>query len=110
MAKEQRRARSYSKTVLDPRFPIPTGAENEFEHDVQITLDEDDISVEYDTNEFVEGDSDAVDVPGNVLDTPESITIVSQKLRRAPGGQNVIDIVIEIGDVDGAVDYEIQIA
>lgn len=105
-----RRARSYSKIVLDPRFPIPEGAESEFEHDSRITLNEDELVIEYDENEYVEGDSDASDLPDTVLDTPESITIVSQKLRRAPGGQNVIDIVIEVGDIDGAVDYEIQIA
>jgi len=31
-----------------------------------------------------------------VIDTPSILGIVSQTLRRAPGGQNVVDLVLEI--------------
>lgn len=90
-------------------FPIPEGAEDELSY-----IDEpDDFSADFETDEEVEqevfyDDGHYEDV--DELETPESFSVISQTIRRAPGGQHVIDVVIETDDVPGAVKYEIQVA
>jgi hypothetical protein len=44
------------------------------------------------------------------LDTPDTIIIFDQKLRRAPGGQQVVDVTIDVEEIIGALEYEVQIA
>ena len=99
---------SHTKKILDPLFPIPVEAENEFAHsttqrevpppevgvgvgDVRVGVITEEKSVYY-------------------LSAPESFIIYDQVLRRGPGGQQVVDIIIETEEVFGATDYEIQIA
>lgn len=102
-----KRLASYKKTVIDPTIAIPLGAEDEFEHDLTSFA----ISDELEDNTSIDISEDFVieesDDPGIL--TPESVTIISQKIRRAPGGQNVVDLIIEVGDLEGAITYEMRI-
>lgn len=45
---------------------------------------------------------------GNLLDTPTDISIKSQTLRFAPDGTLVVDVVVSIGEVKGATNYELR--
>lgn len=45
---------------------------------------------------------------GNLLDTPTDISIKSQTLRFAPDGSLVVDVVVSIGEVKGATNYELR--
>lgn len=43
------------------------------------------------------------------LQSPDTFSVFDQVLRRAPGGQMVVDIVVQTEDIIGANEYEIQI-
>lgn len=47
---------------------------------------------------------------GNLLDTPTEISIKSQTFRFAPDGSLVVDVVVSIGEVKGATNYELRTA
>lgn len=105
-----------NKTVIDPVFVIPEGAEDIFTYSseyVELDSDEGDIDVQDfedtsgDTTEFVDdGSYEGEQIP---LATPEEFTVLSQTLRRAPGGQQVVDVTLQITEVIGATNYEIQV-
>jgi hypothetical protein len=42
----------------------------------------------------------------DILQPPESVTLVQEIIRISPDGKVVVDAVLEIGDVVGAVEYE----
>lgn len=106
------------KVIIDPLFAIPEGTEDQFEHSEEevyfsedITEQEftylDSLEIEYaDEIDYDEGYDDEDDV---ALETPETFNIIAQTLRRAPGGQQVVDIVVDVDDVAGATNYEIQV-
>lgn len=115
-----KRSTPSDKVILDSVFSIPEGAEDQFVHsddevdidtgteeDVFSYLDSLDLEVE-DEIEYETGYDDE-DYDEELLETPEDFVIISQTLRRGPGGQQVVDIVIEAEDVDGATHYEIQV-
>lgn len=43
------------------------------------------------------------------LATPDNITVVEQTVRTASNGQTVIDVVVEVPDVPGALNYEFRV-
>lgn len=108
------------KILIDPLFAIPEGAEDEFVFSREGTdvefgdgtegIDFDD---SFDSAETLESDYDYDDGDGDEyqtpLATPENIQVVSQVIRRAPGGQQVVDVIIQVDDVEEATDYEVQI-
>jgi hypothetical protein len=106
-----KRSTSSDKVILDPRFSIPDGAEDQFVHDDMESLNlEDQENVESaDLSFLTEYDDGYDDLDANALDVPDGFTIVSQVIRRAPGGQQVVDIVVDIPDVSGAVNYDVQV-
>ena len=59
--------------------------------------------------DYIEYDDGYDDQDDLALDTPEDFQIISQTLRRGPGGQQVVDIVIQVEDIAGATNYEIQV-
>ena len=100
-------------TPIDPMFPIPEG-----------------------TDELVYGTSSEIDAlrqgngpvdsytgtpidpsqttPGQVIGqvdvpVPDIVGVVSQQVRRAPSGENVIDVVVEVSEVVGAIRYEFRV-
>ena len=98
------------KKQLDPLFTPPVGAEDSFEVNttkVIISPERSGVGVPGITG------TQTVDIGGEnsfVLETPDSIYIYDQRLRRAPGGQQVVDVVIEVEELVGAIEYEVQIA
>ena len=112
------RSNQTDKIQVDPLFIVPEGSEDEFVY-TRDYVDEDETGdpdtalnfVEYDYNDDTSADYDdgSDDAEGDNLATPEDYTIVSQALRRAPGGQQVVDIIIAVEDIDQAVNYEIQV-
>lgn len=100
-------------TPIDPMFPIPEGTDELVYGDAS----------GIDPNRQQTGPVDAYtgspidpsfipepDTEGQVfVPTPEIVGIVSQQVRRAPDGTNVIDVVIEVSDVVGATNYEFRV-
>jgi hypothetical protein len=112
-----KRALAPKKTLIDPLFVFPPGSEDEFVHsregtDGDVYILGEDISEESFTDD---GDSDDDwdddGVPDDLamLETPEDFQVIEQILRRGPGGQQVVDIVIEAEEILGATNYEIQV-
>lgn len=108
-----KRALQTKKTPVDPLFAIPPGSEEEFvfsreSADIDLLA-----GIEISEEDFEDDDEDDGDDPNSpdddILDTPEDFTVISQTLRRGPGGQQVVDIVIEAEEVVGAINYEIQV-
>jgi hypothetical protein len=99
-----KRSTSSDKVRIDPIFPIPEGSEDQF---VREDMDVLEGNVESADLSFLADFDDSVEIG---LEIPQDFTIVSQTLRRAPGGQQVVDVVIEVPDVIGATNYEIQVA
>lgn len=103
------------KTLIDPLFALPPGGEEEFvfsrdtaDGDIGNITDDD----FYDGDDVDDDDYDDGETPDNdfALDTPEIVGILPpQILRRAPGGQQVVDIVLEVEEVLDATTYEIQV-
>ncbi len=46
----------------------------------------------------------------NLLDPPTEISIKSQTFRFAPDGSMVVDVVVSVGEVKGATNYELRSA
>lgn len=95
-------------TEVDPMFFIPEGVDELVHKDTVLfeeLSEEDRESGEDFGGDYAEGEEDSEDD----LDTPEVLGIVSQKLRRAPGGIQVVDVVVEIAEVEGSTNYEFRI-
>lgn len=112
-----RRALANKKTLVDPLFIIPPGSEDEFvfsregtDGEIQVIGDDfsddgEDLGDDYDDG----FDDDDTDDDEFTLDTPQDFEVITQTIRRAPGGQQVVDVVIECEEIDGATNYEIQV-
>ena len=85
----------YGKTIIDPLFAIPDGAEDEFVYAEDSLIDVDESTV-------ILADLD------DGLGIPENFKIISQTVKRTSNGTAVIDIIIEVEDVEGAVSYEMK--
>lgn len=100
-----------SITVVDPSFYIPDGV-TEFVHEEYSTVV---TTPEEDSDEFLTDDSalmeetleDTID-EDEIIPVPEIIG-VSQILRTSPGGQQVVDVTVEVEDIPGYTKYELRI-
>lgn len=97
---------------FDPNLDIPLGLKNAryvAKPDVTDTNPEPDADIDIQTETLSDEDSDLnEDVEDGVLEVPGSFDIVSQTVRTGPDGSQVVDIVIDVEDVDGALNYEIR--
>ena len=101
---------------FDPNLELPVGLKN-----VNVTptvqegtvvdnpSDDFDLDVQLESYEDEASDEPDEDVPNDILEPPGSFEIVSQTVRTAPDGRQVVDIVIEVEDMPGASDYEFRI-
>jgi hypothetical protein len=120
-----KRSTPNDKILVDPLFSIPEGAEDQFSFsregaDIEVS-DETDNSLDGVSAEGVDSigyedgedtfilDDGFSDQNGATLDVPQNFSIISQVIRRAPGGQQVVDVVLNIPDVAGAINYEVQV-
>jgi len=99
---------------FDPSLDIPEGLEgatvievDEEASPVAPALDDDSLYI-YDDGED-DGPSDDTPDPDEGLDTPTEMVILGQTIRTAPGGNQVVDVVIEVDEVPGATDYELRV-
>lgn len=49
------------------------------------------------------------DEQGTAMDVPSDFTIISQTTRTAPDGTQVVDIVLDVDEVYGAINYEVRL-
>ena len=54
-------------------------------------------------------DDDTVYEEEVALDSPDNITIISQRVIRSVGGGQVVEVTIEVDDVPGADNYELRV-
>lgn len=96
---------------FDPRLPIPLGLKNVIIKE----LPDDEVPPDlFNSEEWDEGlddedseiDDDQID---EELDVPGSFEIISQTIRTAPDGTQVVDVVVDVEEVEGAVNYEVRI-
>lgn len=97
---------------FDPRLPIPIGLKNArvkelLDDEFAVSEPNEDIDWQEGLdNEDSEIDDDQID---EELDVPGSFEILSQTIRTAPDGSQVVDVVIDVEEVEGAVKYEVRI-
>lgn len=106
-------------TILNPMFPIPDGTD-EFEYDedaeIIVALDEQTLEEGYDS--ILLDDPDAFSEPGvdddidysDILEAPEIYGVIEQIVRIGPDGSQRIDVVLDVQDITGAVNYEKRVA
>lgn len=98
---------------IDANFAIPEGLKDTtvrdpFEDINPVTFDEADIDVQVESYDEETSEISTDEVNDDIA-TPEAIEIISQDVRTAPDGRQVIDIVIEVTDVDGATGYDVRV-
>jgi hypothetical protein len=100
-------------TPIDPMFPIPEGTD-ELVYGTRSETD----ALANATGPVDSYTGQAVDptlvVPvqttgQSTVPSPDIIGIVSQQVRRAPSGENVIDVVVQTSDIVGAIRYEFRV-
>lgn len=98
---------------FDPNLDLPVGLKNvnvtpTVQEGVVVDTPDDDSNL--DEVEFLEVDEDLnEDFSNDILDPPSSMEIVSQTVRTAPDGRQVVDIIIDVEDIDGALNYEVRV-
>lgn len=98
---------------FDPNLDIPIGLKNarvSTKPDVTEELPDPDadINEQFETLIDEESELDEEEV-GDELDVPGTFEIISQTVRTGPDGSQVVDIVIDVEEVEGAVKYEVRI-
>lgn len=68
-------------------------------------LSDEDLAVESGSVDTVDEDGEG----GEVLPTPQWMTIIEQQVRISTDGKAVIDVVIELEDVSGTTEYDIRV-
>lgn len=95
---------------FDPNLDIPDGLKNarEITNRDGVADPDADLNIQFDTayDEDSELDEDFI---GEELGVPNSFKIVSQTVRTGMNGSHVVDVVIEVEDVDGAVNYDVRV-
>ena len=90
----------HRKSTVDPIFFIPEGVD-EFAYDETYLFDGDDTSTGGEDTDDKDND--------DKLETPDSFRIVKQTVTEGKGGRQVVDVVAEVEDVDGAIRYEFRL-
>ena len=101
---------------FDPNFAIPIGLKNATSTESS-NADENAASDDYNdktentvdvvVEEFYDEDAIAEDTYEDAPEAPDSITIISQTIRTAPDGTQVVDVVLEVDD-DGTTNYNVR--
>jgi hypothetical protein len=101
-------------TDFDPNLQIPSDLKNAkigVKPDVVSDIPDPDANIDPQSESLDDNSSMLVeDEPANALDTPSSYTIISQTVRTDPQGNQVVDVVIDVEEVPGAVDYQVRVS
>lgn len=110
------------EVILNPVFFLPPDVIDVRVSDTSDPMEED--SVSYDdiididdvlsdgdlaTSSGPENIADEDGEGGEVLPTPQWMTIIDQQVRIAPDGKAVVDVVIELEDVSGTSEYDVRV-
>lgn len=103
--------------IVDPNFPLPPGVvdarypnEEEVDQgDVDETTFDGDASIEANI-EFVEPNEGQEDNDPTTMYPPDSLAVVSQIVRMGDNGQQVVDVVLEILDVDASIQIDVRMS
>lgn len=89
---------------IDPMFPIPVGV------DELVYADNDEVDglAALALDELYGSDNDG-DTDGDGIPVPDILGIISQKMRRTKAGNQVIDVLFDVEDIEGAVKYELRV-
>lgn len=104
--------------VIDPRFDIPEGLgtflypdkpldENLIAANIISTEDSSLVELPIDVPVTTEAVVGAISSTG--LAVPEALTIVSQTVKMSPSGQQLVDVVVQVSDVKGAIQYDLRV-
>ncbi len=66
------------------------------------------IDIQFETLDDIDSSLDEESVNDDI-EAPDEITIISQTTRTAPDGRQVVDVVIDVSDVEGAMNYDVRI-
>jgi hypothetical protein len=98
---------------FDPNLDIPIGLKNariSTRPDVVEELPEPDADIDIQEDTLYDDDSQLdEDESSDELDVPGTFVIISQTVRTAPDGSQVVDVVIDVEEVEGAEKYEVRI-
>jgi hypothetical protein len=92
------------KKILNPNFPIPPGGDEDFVYDDEFDLEDGDAGGDG-TGEDGEDDGEFDELP-----IPEDFSVVGQVVRTTQGGQAVVDLILEVEDIPGVVQYDWHVA
>jgi hypothetical protein len=108
--------------VLDPNFFLPPNvvdmryrtAEEENDSAVGRSDSGEIVNVEYDDSGFSElqegvDENDENDSVSSFLSPPDYANVVSQTVRVTADGKFVVDVILDVEDVPGAVQYDVRI-
>ena len=104
-------------TYIDPVFSLPPNV-IDFRYTDKESVNTDPEEVDYldtaqgeDVIVNVDSDSTTATNPedGNVLPVPETITVVSQTVKAAPGGGYLVDIIVDIPNMNGVETYDVAV-
>ncbi|WXW92555.1 hypothetical protein SEA_ENYGMA_64 [Streptomyces phage Enygma] len=104
--------------IIDPNFFLPPGVVDARYPD-EIENDQEEITDVIDTDDVLDIDSDSlaeVDEPeetGEDNDTttllpPDTVIVVSQTIRVSDNGQQVVDVILEVPDVDESIQIDVR--
>lgn len=97
---------------INPNFAIPEGLVGVQEGVRDSDYDYPDVDTVIDIQSDTYDDDDSI-LPEAVssydVEAPDDISIVSQTVRTAPDGRQVIDVIIDVADVTGAIKYDVRI-
>lgn len=103
--------------VIDPNFPLPPGIvdarypdEEEIDQNEIDQTTEDGDAVVSSTIGFVEPEEDPAENNPIILYPPDSLAVVSQTVRMGDNGQQVVDVVIEVLDVDSSIQIDVRMS
>ncbi len=96
---------------VDPRLTIPYVQGINYADDVYSDGETGDEIVELNSSDVIDWSSATAPVVENpALLPPDHIEILSQTFRLNEVGQAVVDVLIEVFDVPGAVEYEVRMS
>lgn len=96
--------------LIDPRLDVPRGIAGIIYSDPDRDIDffqTDNADDLIQSDDIIDGPIPSE--PDTDLRAPSSFSVIEQKVRISPGGQTVVDVIIEIEDVEAIKDYETRI-
>lgn len=98
---------------FDPNLDIPIGLKNArvaVRPDNEEELPDASADIDFQTETLIDEESELDEEEvGDELGVPGTFEVISQTLRTAPDGTQVVDVVVDVEDIEGAVKYEVRI-